>query len=119
MRPDDISAAAWGYAGRYHHDRMYGYDASSRERTDIHNRRRQMAKEFDAATKPLREANVMFVRWMVEEDKGPQYPFGMTRKSEGGEEFWRKWWDENERRCSRAVDSAKASHEHFTPKDTA
>jgi len=55
MRPDDISAAAWGYAGRYHHDRMYGYDASSRERTDIHNRRRQMAREFDAATKPLRE----------------------------------------------------------------
>jgi hypothetical protein len=77
--------------------------------------RHACAARFDAATADLRKANILFVRWMVGEETGPQYPFGMTRDSPGGEEFWRKWWDENHARCSAAVDSARAVHPAYTP----
>lgn len=48
----------------------------------------------------LVEAAAKHLEWIDKERKGPVYPGGMSRDSEGGEAIWRKWWGEQLELCA-------------------
>ena len=60
-----------------------------------------------AQNKRLLKACELFLGWLSNEDTGPQYPEGITRKSEEGELIWREWWDRNLRLCAASQDAAR------------